>query len=171
MTARRFAACAAWLTALAAGVVGAAGTWCLGLGALGPVRAGMTVEQVLRLADFRGMERRKPAGDCWYLHYAADGRDFDLMIVGGRVVRIELKGASTLRTFSGARIGSSEDDLKRLFGDRLDSQPHKYDEHGRTFTFRSSDGGQGLRFESSRGKVTAIQSGPWEHLNYVEGCG
>ena len=54
---------------------------------------------------------------------------------------------------------------------RLDSQPHKYDPDGRTLTLRSSDGALGLRFETSKGKVTAIQSGPWEHLHYVEGCG
>jgi hypothetical protein len=92
------------------------------------------------------------------------------MIIGDRVVRIELKRASTLHTLSGARIGSSEADLRRWYGTRLDKQPHKYDPQGHTFTYRSADGSQGLRFETSGGKVTAIQSGPWEHLHYVEGC-
>jgi hypothetical protein len=157
--------------ALAAGTQ-AAPSWCLGLGALGPVRTGMSVEQVLQLADWPGMERKHAAGDCWYLRYeAAGGADFDLMIINDAVVRIELKGASKLRTLSGARIGSSEAELARLFGSRLVRQPHKYDPEGRTFTFRSSDPGYGLRFETSRGKVTVIQSGPWEHLHYVEGCG
>jgi hypothetical protein len=50
-------------------------------------------------------------------------------------------------------------------------QPHKYDEQGHTITFRAADGFSGLRFETSAGKVTAMQAGPWEHLNYVEGCG
>jgi hypothetical protein len=49
------------LAALAgAGLAHAAGTWCLGLGALGPLRTGMSAEQVLRLADWPGQERRKP---------------------------------------------------------------------------------------------------------------
>jgi hypothetical protein len=87
------------------------------------------------------------------------------------VVRIELKGASRLRTLGGAGIGSSEAELSRLYGTRLVRQPHKYDPDGHTFTFRSSDQAFGLRFETSRGQVTAIQSGPWEHLHYVEGCG
>jgi hypothetical protein len=76
--------------------------WCLGLGSLGPVRTGMTVEQVLRLADLSGMERRQPAGECWYLRYRAGGRDFDLMIINDVVARIELGKTSKLRTFSGA---------------------------------------------------------------------
>jgi len=166
-----------WLALVAAAVVGGAGVvgaspgWCLGFGTLGPVRTGMTVEQVLRLADWPGLERRQPAGQCWYMKYRAAGADFDLMIIDGHVARIELNEASRLQTFSGARIGSSESDLDRLYGHALDSQPHKYDPEGRTLTFKSSDGALGLRFETSHGKVTAIQSGPWEHLNLVEGCG
>ena len=154
-----------------AGFAQAAGTWCLGLGALGPVRTGMSAEAVLRLADWPGMERRKPAEECWYLHYDGQGSDFDLMMIKDRVVRIELKGASKLQTLSGARIGSSEAELERLYGRKLDVQPHKYDPEGHTITYRSADGEYGLRFETSRGQVKAIQSGPWEHLHYVEGCG
>jgi hypothetical protein len=160
------AACAASLVATAT----AASSWCLGLGNLGPIRAGMTVEQVMRLADFSGLERKKPAGECWYLNYRGGSSAFDLMIIGGVVVRLELKGDSKLHTFSGARIGTTEEELKALYGSRLDVQPHKYDTNGHTITLKSSSGEDGLRFETSAGKVTAIQAGPWEHLHYVEGC-
>lgn len=167
--------CVGLVALAAAGTASAAGSWCLGLGNLGPIRAGMAVEEVLRLADFSGMERKRAAEGCWYLAYGTGQNRgepaFRLMIIGGRVARIEVVGSSTPHTLSGARIGSTEDDLKRLFGDRLDVQPHKYDEHGHTLTFRSADGTQGLRFETSAGKVTAMQAGPWEHLHYVEGCG
>ena len=149
----------------------AGSSWCLGMGGLGPIRAGMNVEQVLRLADFSGLERNKPAGDCWYLRYHGGQSDFDLMIIEDKVVRLELKGASKLHTFAGASIGTTEEELKAMYGARLDVQPHKYDEAGHTITLRSSGGDYGLRFEASHGKVTAIQAGPWEHLNYVEGCG
>ena len=145
--------------------------WCLGFGSLGPLRTGMTLEQVLPLADWPGLERRHPAGDCWYMKYRAAGADFDLMIIEGRVARIELTGQSRLGTFSGARLGIAEAELDRLYGRALEAQPHKYDPDGRTLTLKSSDGMLGLRFETSHGKVTAIQSGPWEHLHYVEGCG
>ena len=146
----------------------AASSWCLGMGGLGPIRAGMTVEQVLALADFSGIERRKAAGECWYLRY---GSDFALMIIDGKVARLELQRASTLGTFAGAHIGSTEAELASMYGARLDVQPHKYDPAGHTLTIKSSGGDYGLRFETSGSKVTAIQAGPWEHLNYVEGCG
>ena len=166
---KAFAAIASSLVFAAA--ASGASSWCLGLGSLGPIRTGMTVDEVLRLADFPGQERRKPVAGCWYLRYHGNGSDFDLMIIDGRVVRIELKGGSKLHTLSGARLGDSEGDLLAKFGSRLETQPHKYDENGHTITFRSSAGDYGLRFETSSGKVIAIQSGPWEHLNYVEGCG
>ena len=143
-------------------------SWCLGMGGLGPVRAGMTVEQVLALADFSGLERNKPAGECWYLRY---GSDFALMIIDGRVARVELQRGSRLGTYAGARLGTTESELQALYGARLDVQPHKYETSGHTMTLKSSGGDFGLRFETSAGKVTAIQAGPWEHLNYVEGCG
>ena len=172
MRIRRFLWGGVALAFSAGAVTGATGArWCLGFGSLGPVRTGMTVEQVLRLADWPGLERKQPAGECWYLRYHARGADFDLMIIRGMVVRIELKGASTLRTLSGASVASSEAELAGLYGARLETQPHKYDPDGHTLTLRSSDGSHGLRFETSHGKVTAIQSGPWEHLHYVEGCG
>ena len=160
------AACAAMLAAWAS----AAPSWCLGYSGLGQIRAGMTVEQVMRLADFSGLARSEAAGDCWYLRHQGGSSNFSLMIIGGKVVRIELKGDSKLHTFSGAHIGTTEDELKAMYGARLDIQPHKYDEKGHTITLKSSAGDHGLRFETSEGRVTAIQAGPWEHLNYVEGC-
>jgi hypothetical protein len=156
--------------ALAIAAVPAGANWCLGMDGLGPMRAGLTVEQALSLADWPGMEGKRPPQDCWYMRYRGGGSDFDLMIIKGAVVRVEIRGASKLRTISGARIGTSEEELKRIYGVRLDIQPHKYDESGHTITLKSSSGAYGLRFETSHGKVTAMQAGPWEHLNYVEGC-
>ncbi len=167
---RRARLTAALAGALLCAAQGQAATWCLGLGSLGPMRTGMSVDQVLQLADWPGQERRAPAGECWYLRYQGGDSDFDLMIIDGQVVRIELRGKSRLSTLSGAHIGSSEAELKKLYGERLQVQPHKYDPAGHTLTYQSADGGFGLRFETSGGKVTAIQSGPWEHLHYVEGC-
>jgi hypothetical protein len=143
--------------------------WCLGMEGIGPVRAGMTVDQVLPLADWSGLERREQTASCWYLRYEGPNA-FLLMIIDGRVARIELRGKSALRTISGAHLGMSEDALRAMYGARLKVQPHKYDPRGRTITLEAGGGGHGLRFETSGGRITAIQSGPSEHLHYVEGC-
>jgi hypothetical protein len=167
---------AATLVVLAGGLVAggasfAAARWCLGFAGLGPIRAGLTPEQVLPLADWPGIARRIQSEACWVMPYDGGPSDFSLLIVDGKVARFEIKGESTLTTLSGARVGMSETDLKALYGPGLDSQPHKYDESGRVYTLRSSGGEYGLRFETSSGKVTVIHAGPWDHLHYVEGCG
>jgi hypothetical protein len=165
-------ACALLLGAAAAAATSsAAARWCLGYAGLGPIRAGLTVDQVLTLADWPGIARKSHAEPCWVMPYRGGASDFSLLIIEGRVARLEIKGASTLTTLSGARVGMSEADLKALYGPALDSQPHKYDEKGRVFTLRSSSGEFGLRFETSAGKVTVMHAGPWDHLHYVEGCG
>jgi hypothetical protein len=161
---------AASATALAfAAMAHADARWCLGMEGIGPVRAGMSVDQVLPLADWSGLERREQAESCWYLRYEGPNA-FLLMIIDGRVARIELRGKSALRTISGAHLGRSEAALRAMYGTRLAVQPHKYDPQGHTITLEASGGDYGLRFETSGGKVTAIQSGPSEHLHYVEGC-
>jgi hypothetical protein len=161
---------AAVLLALAAAASARAG-WCLGLGSLGPIHVGMPVEEVLSLADFPGMERHQSTGQCWYLRYRAGGADFDLMMIEGKVARIELNGSTRLRTLSGAGIGSSESQLRQLYGAGLQVQPHKYQPAGHTLTWRSAGGEYGLRFETVSGSVTSIQSATWQQLHYVEGCG
>ena len=93
------------------------------------------------------------------------------MIIGGVASSASSSRAEQAPYFRGARIGTTEDELKAMYGSRLDIQPHKYDTNGHTITLKSSGGEYGLRFETSGGKVTAIQAGPWEHLHYVEGCG
>jgi hypothetical protein len=154
----------------AAACVSAAGSsWCLSMTGLGAVRTGMTVDQVLPLLDWSGLERKQRAGKCWYLRYDGPAA-FRLMIIDDRVARIELAGATHLHTFAGAGIGTTETQLQAMYGDRLDVQPHKYVEGGHTITLRSGAGTEGLRFETERGAVTAVQAGPWEHLNLVEGC-
>lgn len=143
--------------------------WCLSMTGLGAVRAGMTVEEALPLLDWSLGMRKQTTDECWYLRY--DGpQSFRAMIIDNHIVRLELTGKTSLRTFSGAGIGTTEDELKQLYGGRLDVQPHKYVEGGHTITVRSGAGAEGLRFETANGAVTALQAGPWEHLHYVEGC-
>jgi hypothetical protein len=167
---RRRALLTAALCALVAAGCTQAEDWRLDSHSLGPVRTGMSAEQASGAVGPPGLSGEHGAEECWYLRHHADGRDFDLMIIKGVVVRIELNRDSRLQTVEGAHIGSSEADLKRLYGARLDIQPHKYEPDGHTLTLRSPDGAHGLRFETWADRVTAIQAGPWEHLHYVEGC-
>jgi hypothetical protein len=164
----------ALLAAVVAGAVGVAfadARWCLGFSGLGPIRAGLTADDALALADWPSVSRKSATEACWIMPFRGGKSDFSLMIIDGKVARIEIRGESTLMTLSGAYVGMTEGALKSLYGPSLESQPHKYDEQGRVFVLKSAAGDHGLRFETSAGKVTVMHAGPWEHLNYVEGCG
>jgi hypothetical protein len=164
----------AGLAALAASIAGVAfadARWCLGFTGLGPIRAGLSTEEAQALADWPAVTRKAHTEPCWIMPFKGGKSDFSLMIIDGKVARIEIKGESTLTTLSGAHVGMTEQALKSLYGPKLESQPHKYDANGRVFVLKSSAGDHGLRFETSAGKVTVMHAGPFEHLNYVEGCG
>jgi hypothetical protein len=159
------------IAASIAGIAFADTRWCLGFSGLGPLRAGLTAEDAMALADWPAVARKSQTEACWIMPFKGGKSDFSLMIIDGKVARIEIKGESTLTTLSGAHVGMTEQALKSLYGPKLESQPHKYDANGRVFVLKSSAGDHGLRFETSAGKVTVMHAGPFEHLNYVEGCG
>ena len=63
-------------------------------------------------------------GDCnyWYL----PGRPgLALMVVGGRVVRIDVERPA-YRTASGARVGMREAEIRAIYGAALRVEPHPY---------------------------------------------
>ena len=92
------------------------------------------------------------------------------MMIGGEVARIEVDTMSVV-SWSGARIGSTEEQIKKIYGARLKVEPHKYLENdGHYLTLRSRDGRFGIRFETEKSRVFRFYAGPWEHLRYVEGC-
>jgi hypothetical protein len=164
----------ALLAAVAASIAGIAladARWCLGFTGLGPIRAGLNPDDAMALADWPAVTRKAHTEACWIMPFEGGKSDFSLMIVDGKIARIEIKGESTLTTLSGAHVGMTEGALRSLYGPKLESQPHKYDANGRVFVLKSSAGDHGLRFETSAGKVTVMHAGPWQHLNYVEGCG
>ncbi len=108
--------------------------------------------------------------DCRYLAGRNELEGISFMIIDGQVARIEVDAAG-FQTLSGAGVGSTEEELRRLFGARLQVELHTYlGERGHYLTLRSRGGGYGVRFETEGGAVFRFYVGPWEHLLYVEGC-
>src|SRR4026208_896484 len=55
--------------------------------------------------------------------------DVGVMVVKGKIARIDVDTGS-VTTEDGAKIGDSEDRLKGIYGDELESRPHKFIEGG-----------------------------------------
>ena len=111
-----------------------------------------------------------PNDDCYYLRGAKSLNGISLMVIGGTVARVEVD-TMAVASVSGAHVGTTEKQLKALYGPRLKVEPHKYlEEKGHYLTLRSTDGRRGIRFETENGRVFRFYAGPWTHLRYVEGC-
>jgi hypothetical protein len=113
----------------------------------------------------------KPAdkGDqgCFYVNPKKHPH-LNFMIENGRVARVDVDDPG-VSTSARIQVGDSETHAKQVYGSRLKVEPHHYTD-GHYLTARSSDGHNGIRFETDQGKITMFYAGRYEAIQYVEGC-
>jgi len=118
------------------------------------------------------LEGVEPDGvdDCSYLRSRSTPAGIGLMFAHGRVVRIDIT-APSIRTASGIGIGSTEMDVKRVYGSRITSQRHKYtDGHYLVYTpVDPPDSGLRLLFETDGQRVINYRTGRADAVSLVEG--
>ncbi|GAC1524958.1 MAG: hypothetical protein NVS2B4_00490 [Ramlibacter sp.] len=91
------------------------------------------------------------------------------MMLKGRLARIDVSN-SGVTTEAGARVGTSESELDRLYDGRLVQEPHAYTgPDGHYLTLGSGDG-HAIRFETDGESVTQFYAGTAEAVQYIEGC-
>jgi hypothetical protein len=137
---------------------------------LGPVRIGMTETQIRKILGGKVKTEKAMGTDCYYMNPNASG--LGLMMLSSRVARIDVfKGA--WRSVSGAGIGSTEEEVKKMYGDLLSVERHKYDDKGHYLIVRPHEPtfkGYEMRFETDGKVVTTFRSGLDEAVLLVEGC-
>jgi hypothetical protein len=151
--------------------------WTVSLRGAGPVRIGMSVTLVRRIlgdakARLSGNEPDVPLTECAYLLSKRIPEGLGFMFANGRVVRIDVYEGST-RTSAGARIGDSEDRIKRLYPSHLTTEPHRYVDDGHYLYYSPNiTSGQKVRivFETDGQTVTSFRVGTLEATALVEGC-
>lgn len=140
----------------------------LTLTGLGPIRIGMTPAQLQRAGIRHEVPDDTFGGVSECAHAAVIGQPgVTLMFEQGRIVRIEIDRPG-IRSLSGAQVGDTEEAVKRLYGDRLVVEPHKYDDHGHYLVVFAADGSSSMVFETDGEVVTDMRAGP--AAGYVEGC-
>jgi hypothetical protein len=152
---------------------------------VGPIEAGMTLREAERVA---GRPLRVEGFDLFEgLCYDAEPADLpglSLMVHAPRggapsdprdgiVVRATAT-TEAWRTVSGAHVGMTLDEVKRLYPSNLRDEPHQYQERGRYLTFEpqtARDRPYGVRFEvGDSGRVEAIHAGDAGAITAPEGC-
>ena len=139
---------------------------------LGPIEIGMTERQAERAGQV-ALTGTGSGPDCRYLYLRKGTIHADLMLVRGRIVRIDLVKRG-LRTTGGVRIGDSEPSVRRRFAGRLRVSPTKYIPGGSDLELRPrtrSERNRRLIFGTDGEKVVSVRAGRLPEVRWVERCG
>jgi hypothetical protein len=150
----------------------------IGFEGFGPARFGATAEEV-RMAWGGDLGEPQPSepGGCYYLMpqpSTDDGYRVAFMIEGERFARIDIR-ADAVTAPGGGKVGMSADEIRGLYGDRVESGhfqelPHKYTD-GKYLRIADAASGNALVFETDAdGTVDEWRIGTPPQVDYVEGC-
>jgi hypothetical protein len=135
---------------------------------LGPLHVGMTRGQV-QAAGYRVPLARGQDANACVQALVAGNRHIRLMFEAGRVTRVEVLGGPT-STWSGIRVGATEEQVRKTYGARLTVRPHKYDPQGHTMLVFSRDKQRALVLDTDGHVVKEFRAGLAASAQYVEGC-
>ena len=158
------------LTMIAAMLMAPATDAALTMQGMGPFQIGATTATLRRLGARRPVPPEEPGG-CHYWNVPSRP-DVLLMVVGDELVRIDIRNRR-YRTATGARVGMTEREVRRLYGPRLRVEPHPYTgPEGHYLVFRQPRSTSGLIFETDArtGRVLSMRAGLWENVQWIEGC-
>ncbi len=129
---------------------------------VGEVDFGMTAAEAERAAGSRlvAQEGQDPAGTCWGGALESGPPGLTFTVVDGVVQRLDVDDGP-LSTVSGAGIGDTADQLRELFGERLEEGPDP-DGSGTVLTYVPQDAGDaGTRiiFTVEAEVVTSLRAG------------
>ncbi|MBE9156931.1 hypothetical protein IQ265_08825 [Nodosilinea sp. LEGE 06152] len=140
---------------------------------LGPIRIGMDLED-LEAAGLTPVTIAEASnGQCQYYRIQDYGEPVGLMAIDGQILRIDVWPGSLTTTRSGIRIGSTEQDLVRVYGKQLEATANPAT-LGKTVIFTPQDPGEDvyrLVFETDdQGQVTQFRAGQFPSVTWAEGC-
>lgn len=155
------------------------------LDGIGPVRMGMTLEEATAAVGRRvAVDPESLIGDdgtdlCGFavVDGGPEGLAFmvnrDVPADAWRIVRLDVSDDGTIATGGGIRVGSTEDEVRRAYGDEIETEPHHHTAaEGGHYLVLDVDGPDGMKllFETDGTKVLTYRSGLQSAVEAVEGC-
>jgi hypothetical protein len=169
MTRSNSAACL-FLCLLLSSISLAGDGWTVREDGVGPVKLGMTLEKMkVIFHDKLSMPADKDSQSCYYVS-SPDHPHVNFMIQDGSLVRIDVD-APGVPTKEGVKVGDKESHAMNVYGGKLKVEPHESSgPEAHYLTARSSDGLNGIRFETNEGKIEMYYVGTYDAIHDAEGC-
>lgn len=138
----------------------------------GDMRLGMD-EAAFRQAWGGELKTQPPAkgSTCTYFYpvWAKTPPDLGFMFEEGKFVRYDVATAKETAP-GGGKVGMDKSELARLYGDKGETSPDKYDPAASTFRVRGEGGAAAVFAIGADGKVSKWRVGVAPQVDYVEGC-
>lgn len=134
------------------------------------VTAGSRVRDISSRLDMSGLYGSQGGWDSYQceIYLSKDGK-FSVLTERG-IVSSVLTSSDGIQTISGAEVGMTGEDLKRIYGQKLVMKENPYVELPGADYFVYSSSGNGVKFSVGEdGKVFSITAGG-KAIEYVEGC-
>lgn len=147
--------------------------WKLTPSGWGPVRLGMTRDQVSKAlkVQLHG-DAFDNEGNC--IELFPDSEELKgtfFMFLDGKLSRISVSEASKIATPKGIHVGATAEEVRKAYGEKLQTEPHHYlGEPAEYLTYWLKPKARGVRFETdAQQKVETIHAGD-SSIQYIEGC-
>lgn len=138
----------------------------------GDMRFGMD-EAAFRQAWGGELKTQPPAkgSTCAYFYptWSKTPPDLGFMFEQGKFVRYDVATAKQAAP-GGGKVGMDKSELVRLYGDKGETFPDKYDPAASTFRVRGEEGAAAVFAIGADGKVSKWRVGVPPQVDYVEGC-
>ncbi|MBB3834342.1 hypothetical protein FHR55_002564 [Xanthomonas arboricola] len=139
----------------------------------GDLRLGMDATQARTAwgGELRGSAASD--GGCYLLRpqWAQDAREFGFMFEGDHLVRYQTTEPKEVAP-GGGKVGMTLTQLRALYPQGLEAQPHKYLPDAQTLRHADAATSSALVFETdAEGRVSSWRVGQPPQVDYVEGCG
>lgn len=145
--------------------------WRLDMDGIGPGRVGMTVASLERLLGAAKVDRIEDGDVCGYADFANLPEGVSFMVARDTIVRANVDAAG-VRTAEGLGVGSTEAEIKAVFGNRVTVELHPYtgpEGHYLVITDPSRPNFR-MIFETDGKVVTSFRAGREPEVRLIEGC-
>ena len=143
--------------------------WPLSFNGFGPIKIGMTVADAEKILEFiLHPDRDVHPDECHYVVNKKRVPGLLFMLVGGRIVRIDVT-AEYYQTDAGARVGMTEEQIKKLYPDGAVS-PDPYRSGGHQVSVYDKKKQYGMIFLTEGNVVTSFRIGQYNEVRWIESC-